>query len=880
MATHVPTTPERREGEPLEATIRPRLERALGGDLGEVRIHTGAQADLVAAAVGADAVTAGSDIYFRAGRYDPACMDGLRLLGHEAAHTLQQSRWGDGAMPMRPGYGLEAEADQAAERVVRGLAASPGTERLAARRSRPGEPVVLQRHASWEHRLLGDASTTDLIAIALSSPDRTKILTAIRDFLGMWRDDPDSVTAQRINARYPRIRTLTLQGSGLLVTYGELNTLPDYMANPTVLDQQPRAIMLPILQAVRQEGYNWVNWLLDNLVPTSFKYAVSIPTNASFIDLLAETKALDALTANLGPAKTNHYTAAVSRNACHFAPFSWYRWEQFHLIARDLATQAYAATDSGRQARLTSMAWVNHGFADHFLQDSFAAGHLVNKNLVMQWFVEWAADKWYVPVADWDRVKFMTESRQPALAAAGLYNPAAPGSVRDPQTAEEQAAAASRMTMAGVRADGSIPRPTAYANYLAFLDSTVVQSASGVLHDHFNASSLWVASPSHPTQYRIWGDDTMLNGGDGVGIASGTAQLSQQALLELLGTGQTSVSVQSIRDRFPASVSSAGSMVSLQTWNQNLKSLAFGLFPDVHYYVLRAYPSIGNVSVDTTGGWVWKTMPGSLSTIAAGADGSVWGLGSAPVPGGYGVYSWNGSGWTQVPGAGVRIAVGPDGLPWLVNDAGCIYRRTAEGTWKEISGAGYASDIGAGADGSVWMLGTAPVPGGRDIYSWNGDGWTPVPGAGVRIAVGPDGLPWLINEPGNVYQRTAQGTWKTQLGNGCAVSVGQSSDGPVWLIGFVPVPGGYGIFAFDGTTWVNVDGGATQVAVDSSGAPWLVNATGAVYRRVPADATTAPAVAVDEIISAKLRTDTARMVDDEARRVPAAAPSSAPTPTS
>ena len=127
----------------------------------------------------------------------------------------------------------------------------------------------------------------------------------------------------------------------MVVTCGELNTLPDYMANPTVLDAQPRNILLPILQAVRQEGYNKINGMLGHSSPTSFKDAVAINTGWSFIDLLLETKSIDDLTWNLGPNHTNHYLGLVARNACHFAPFSWYLWEEYYTIARNLARQAY-----------------------------------------------------------------------------------------------------------------------------------------------------------------------------------------------------------------------------------------------------------------------------------------------------------------------------------------------------------------------------------------------------------------------------------------------------------------------------------------------------------------------------------------------------------
>ncbi|MEO7260617.1 MAG: hypothetical protein ABI047_05085 [Jatrophihabitantaceae bacterium] len=446
--------------------------------------------------------------------------------------------------------------------------------------------------------MLGDAPAADLNAIATGLPNRQQLLQDLRDFLFMWHQSPQSVTQQMINARYPYIRTLQLTTSGLLVTYGELNTLPDYLASPDVMDSLPAEYLLPILQAVRQEGYNKVQGLLNGST-ASFAGSVAINSGWSMLDLLYETRAIDSLTQNFGPNGTDHYTGLVGRNACHFAPYSWYRWQTFYMIARGKALLAYQAQDPASQARLTRQAWINHGYADHFLQDSFAAGHLVNKTQIMQWFIEWAVDKWYVPVADWDQVKLMTTALQPGLSAQALYNQANPGNVRDPQTAEEQATELARMNMCGVVANGGTQEQS-YLNYLAFLNSTVVQSSSGALHDHFNATSLWVTSVAQPQAFQIWGDDTMLNGGAGVGFASLTAHQSQRSIIDILNTGQTATTVQQLFDQFPTQVSStqAGALQPLQQWNNGLQATANDLFPAVHYYLLRAYPRIGKISVD------------------------------------------------------------------------------------------------------------------------------------------------------------------------------------------------------------------------------------------------------------------------------------------
>jgi hypothetical protein len=562
------------------------MERALGADLDALRVHTDFAADQVATRLGADAVTCGADIFFASGRYDAGSRAGLRLLAHEAAHAVQQAglrlpRSAAEVYVDSPASGAERSAHAAADRAAAGAPAGRSGASVRVRPLGEADCAFIQRHGSWEHRLLGDAATGDLDSIAQRTQRRERILEDLASFLEMWKDKPKDVDERAIKARYPDIRTVRLKKSGLLVTYGELNTLPDYMANPAVLDDQPEEILLPILQSVRQEGYYRVRGLL-NRQGSPFAGAVSGVWYWDTLNLILETRALDNLTWNIGPKNSNHYLAVLGRNACHFAPFSWYRWQQHYLIAADLAVKAFSATDPGVREKLTYDAWMYHGYADHFLQDSFAAGHLVNKNLVMQWFTEWVADKW-VPVTDWERVKHLTTARQPGVAARGLYNPADPGIVRDAQTAEEEPDNRKRMDMCGVRADGSIPQTDSYQNYLAFLDSSMVQLSSGALHDKLNVQGLWVASDAIPEPFLIYGDETMLNGGDGVRIASETAHLSQRSIIDRLARGSSDISVESLWRRFPTKVRQGSDLLSLETWMDAQRDSALGVFGEMPY---------------------------------------------------------------------------------------------------------------------------------------------------------------------------------------------------------------------------------------------------------------------------------------------------------
>jgi hypothetical protein len=87
-------------GTPLPGDTRRGFESRLGADLGGVRIHTGAGAGEQAAALGARAFTAGGDITFADGQYDPQTPRGRTLLVHELTHVIQQ-----GAAPQVTGTG-------------------------------------------------------------------------------------------------------------------------------------------------------------------------------------------------------------------------------------------------------------------------------------------------------------------------------------------------------------------------------------------------------------------------------------------------------------------------------------------------------------------------------------------------------------------------------------------------------------------------------------------------------------------------------------------------------------------------------------------------------------------------------------------------------
>jgi Domain of unknown function (DUF4157)/Tectonin domain len=859
-------------GSGLPDRFRDALERAYGLDLGAIRLHHDETADRVARSLGTDACTAGTDVFVGAGAPDLASDAGVELVAHEVAHTAQQA--------LRQGDINPTAAEHQAQAMARAFTRGRLPDAPHRRRARPlqdRDAALFQCHSSWEHRMLGDFRTLDFDVIAGGGANRKAFLQRVQQYLAMWETNPKAVGADRIVKDFDYLHPLVLKGSGLVVTYGELNTLADYLATPADLDSRSEADLLPILQQVRQEGYAWTTWIIEDqwlrkdLVFGGFQGSVANTLGSETADALWETFKMNSHTEQWGPHGMDKYNTLLGRNACHFAPHSWYRWEEFYLQARAYAEEAFYATGD-RQNRLTNLAWVHHGYADHFLHDSFAAGHLVNKTLVMQWYIDWVA-KTLTPVPDWDLVQFMTAGRQPNLAGKPLYgaflNNAARGRVRDPQTAHEWWTPAARIAASGVVADGSTVA-SSYKRFLAFLGAGVVQLSSNAVHDHFNGESLWVSSKAHTSAFQIWGDNTMIRSGDGYRFANEAAQLSQRSIQEILAKGSTSHTVEEISGHFPTKVhdnaQNRSVSRSLEDWAYGLKDQASGWFDGFKNRAVGALRlRLEPVNIDKVGGWEWQKVQGQAGDIAVGGDGVVWALGKIPAGGDAPVYYWDASksSWEKpkAGGAGVRIAAGGDGVVWVVNAAGNSYcaRPQQASQWEKgdvvtVNGSTGLVDIAAGSDGSVWGLAKAPVAGGHPVLRCvRGSGkhsWERVDGGAMNLSVGPDGLPWLVNYDGvlmrlipskaqNRYEgggvqwpNITPGGRKAKdigLGTGSMVSAFVTTDEGIFgWNGRLPTSSGTAM-----PDWEDLGGRAERVATGPDGRAWLVNANADVFRLSP-----------------------------------------------
>jgi hypothetical protein len=454
---------------------------------------------------------------------------------------------------------------------------------------------------AWEHALLGDLDP-GLVQAAAGGDFRA--VEGYRELLAELGRAPRRVDESRVRGGYPGTETVRLPGSGLVLTTGELNVLPDYLGRPEQIAAAPLRFLGPLIQSVRSWSIAELGrsaghrGALPRPLPGALRYPLLGP--------LAETAEIAAITTlgrRLGFAPANWYASVLARNACHFAPFSWYRWHSYHLLARALIARSASADEAGREA-LRLRARVCAGYADHFLQDSFAAGHLVNKTLVLQWYIEWLAASG-VSYPYRDVLDTLTVARQPLLHGPGHYDKAAarlggagpggtgpgaagdgigragavPGPPWDPQDVADAPTTQERVVASGVIGDGDAERRAAYAAYLTLLGSGTVQLAVKVAHEYLNKRSLVVSAGPGGPRFRLYGDHTMLGSPQGARRAAQAAALSRRAISELLRDGSTAVDSWEIFDLFPDHVEQDGRLVSLPEWHRGgLRDLCFELF--------------------------------------------------------------------------------------------------------------------------------------------------------------------------------------------------------------------------------------------------------------------------------------------------------------
>lgn len=143
-----------------------------------------------------------------------------------------------------------------------------------------------------------------------------------------------------------------------------------------------------------------------------------------------------------------------------------------------------------------------------------------------------------------------------------------------------------------------------------------------------------------------------------------------------------------------------------------------------------------------------------------------------------------------------------------------------------VSGQG-ATDVGVGANGTVWIITNTASSGNYTIKRYNGSTWSTMPGLAVRIAVDPSGNAWVVNAAGQIYSwQSSTSSWT--LMPGAARDIGIGADGSVWVVS-PDSPNGT-TYRWNGSNWTYVSGAGVRLAVDETGNPWVIASDGSIWR--------------------------------------------------
>lgn len=121
-------------GQPLSPSLQQQVQRFVGAGTETMRIHDDAASDTLAQAWQADAVTSGSHVFFRQGRFRPQEDEGFALLTHEALHVTRAMQPGAAwrratqagiQEEEQEAMALESQVLAARQKIIRGDQAAP-----------------------------------------------------------------------------------------------------------------------------------------------------------------------------------------------------------------------------------------------------------------------------------------------------------------------------------------------------------------------------------------------------------------------------------------------------------------------------------------------------------------------------------------------------------------------------------------------------------------------------------------------------------------------------------------------------------------------------------------------------------------------------------
>lgn len=223
---------------------------------------------------------------------------------------------------------------------------------------------------------------------------------------------------------------------------------------------------------------------------------------------------------------------------------------------------------------------------------------------------------------------------------------------------------------------------------------------------------------------------------------------------------------------------------------------------------------------------VFQKVTGAPRQLAIGAEGSVFGLNFDSS-----VLRWNNgrNSFLGFPGQFSRIAVTPDGDPWGINSKGEVFRH--DGTdWRVVYNI-LATDIAISYDGTIMVIGPQNIlqkydeEEGRFARLFSSVE-NPLPLIGKRLAIDPQGTPWLILEDDFVAHCEKLTCVRTTTR---ARDIDIGPEGSIFIVDTDRVLRRWNIRGKSFDRISTIAGSIASVSVGPLGKPWLINTKSEVW---------------------------------------------------
>ena len=472
-----PADPGDGTGRPLPPGERAFMESRFGHSFEAVRIHTGRAADQAGVALNARAFTLGHQVVFAEGYYQPGTTAGRRLLAHELAHVVQQ-RTGRAPWQVQRWEGLEHR--NIGNRAQSGypFRGTIGTDRTALRRTPHKDPRDPHRNTTAD--VLSGATVlvlgiehgwAQVVIESGKAQDKAGSIVAATGLTGYISGELITRSGGTFDARLP-------VGGGLDLTYGDLIAFGgDHFKDfADITAESSTAAGRGRLQK------------LQNLTENEATLHPVYEEDATITKAYAE-----------------RYKNLALENVAHFAGggTALITWQQLHRQA------VLDALDAGRHgdSRALAQAYAVNAFADHYLTDSFSAGHIRTPREQVTVFYRKLASEVFQHLIDFVADRLGTRIFE--LLQHDYWRVQEFGTEADRQDA---VARVRTQVLTGVTAAGGMTKVE--EQFGLYVGGAV----SKIMHDRDNDQGLKVVSKRHPEGWIAYGDGKLDDPADAVNL--------------------------------------------------------------------------------------------------------------------------------------------------------------------------------------------------------------------------------------------------------------------------------------------------------------------------------------------------------------------------